>query len=708
MKNPKRYLITAALPYANGLKHIGHLAGAYLPADTYVRYLKAQKRDVVFVCGSDEHGTAIPIQATKEGTTAQAIIDKYHPIIAQNFKDLGIEFDIYHRTSSPLHHETAQEFFKVLNDNGDLEIKASEQYFDEAANSFLADRYIKGTCPNCAYESAYGDQCERCGKTLSPDELINPVSTLSGNKPIKKATQHWYLPLDRHEKFLSDWILKDHATDWRNTVVGQCKSWIDGGLLARAVTRDLDWGIKVPVAGAEGKVLYVWFDAPIGYISATKQWALDNGKDWKPYWQDKETKLVHFIGKDNIVFHCIIFPVMLKLHGDILPDNVPANEFMNLEGDKMSTSRNWKLEMQDYIDDFINKENGGPQLADALRYYLTQIAPETKDSEFTWKGFQDANNSELVNIFGNFVNRALVLMHKLCNGKVPPLYPELFDELDNEAIKAITNSKEKVENLIEQYKFRDALFEVIDLARTGNQYMQKKEPWILAKQVDENGKIKVEAQRLIDNCLHICLQITANLGVLINPFLPFTAKKICHLLKVVDKMLEWENAGKLKLLSVGYSLRPPELLFRKIEDTEVTYQIEKLHTALEATKLNSEEEKSAPAFVPVKSEIVFDDFAKIDLRVGKILSAEKVEKADKLLKLEVLLGFETRTIVSGIALHFKPEEIVGKQVTVVVNLAPRKMRGIESNGMILMAEDASGKLHFVNPEDAIGEGSTVN
>ena len=708
MKNPKRYLITAALPYANGLKHIGHLAGAYLPADTYVRYLKAQKRDVVFVCGSDEHGTAIPIQATKEGTTAQAIIDKYHPIIAQNFKDLGIEFDIYHRTSSPLHHETAQEFFKVLNDNGDLEIKASEQYFDEAANSFLADRYIKGTCPNCAYENAYGDQCERCGKTLSPDELINPVSTLSGNKPIKKATQHWYLPLDRHEKFLSDWILKDHATDWRNTVVGQCKSWIDGGLLARAVTRDLDWGIKVPVAGAEGKVLYVWFDAPIGYISATKQWALDNGKDWKPYWQDKETKLVHFIGKDNIVFHCIIFPVMLKLHGDILPDNVPANEFMNLEGDKMSTSRNWKLEMQDYIDDFINKENGGPQLADALRYYLTQIAPETKDSEFTWKGFQDANNSELVNIFGNFVNRALVLMHKLCNGKVPPLYPELFDELDNEAIKAITNSKEKVENLIEQYKFRDALFEVIDLARTGNQYMQKKEPWILAKQVDENGKIKVEAQRLIDNCLHICLQITANLGVLINPFLPFTAKKICRLLKVVDKMLEWENAGKLKLLSVGYSLRPPELLFRKIEDTEVTYQIEKLHTALEATKLNSEEEKSAPAFVPVKSEIVFDDFAKIDLRVGKILSAEKVEKADKLLKLEVLLGFETRTIVSGIALHFKPEEIVGKQVTVVVNLAPRKMRGIESNGMILMAEDASGKLHFVNPEDAIGEGSTVN
>lgn len=708
MNKPKRYLITAALPYANGLKHIGHLAGAYLPADTYSRYLKAQKRDVVFVCGSDEHGTAIPIQATKEGTTAQAIIDKYHPIIAQNFKDLGIEFDIYHRTSAPIHHETAQEFFKVLNDHGDLEIKESEQYFDEAANSFLADRYIKGTCPNCAFESAYGDQCERCGKTLSPDELINPVSTLSGNKPIKKATQHWYLPLDRHEAFLSNWILKDHANDWRNTVVGQCKSWIDGGLQARAVTRDLDWGIQVPVKGAEGKVLYVWFDAPIGYISATKQWALDNGKDWRPYWQDKETKLVHFIGKDNIVFHCIIFPVMLKLHGDILPDNVPANEFMNLEGDKMSTSRNWKLEMQDYINDFINQPNGGPQMADALRYYLTQIAPETKDSEFTWKGYQDAVNSELVNIFGNFINRALVLMHKLCNGKVPPLHPEILDDLDKATIGQISNSKEKIEALLEQYKFRDALFEVIDLARTGNQYMQKKEPWIAAKQVDENGKILADAQKLIDNTLHICLQITANLAVLVNPFLPFTAKKICHLLKVVEKMLDWENAGKLKLLSVGYNLRAPELLFRKIEDAEVSYQIEKLNKALEASKETGEAEKPAPAFVPVKPEIVFDDFAKIDLRVGTILSAEKVEKADKLLKLQVLLGFETRTIVSGIALHFKPEEIVGKQVTVVVNLAPRKMRGIESNGMILMAEDANGKLHFINPEDAIGEGATVN
>ncbi len=712
MNQPKRYLITAALPYANGLKHIGHLAGAYLPADTYVRYLKAQKRDVVFVCGSDEHGTAIPIQATKEGTTAQAIIDKYHPIIAQNFKELGIEFDIYHRTSSPLHHETAQEFFRVLNEKGDLEIKESEQYFDEAANSFLADRYIKGTCPNCVYESAYGDQCERCGKSLSPDELINPVSTLSGNKPIKKATKHWYLPLDRHEAFLRNWILKDHAQDWRASVVGQCKSWIDGGLQARAVTRDLDWGISVPAKDAEGKVLYVWFDAPIGYISATKQWALDNNKDWKPYWQDKETKLVHFIGKDNIVFHCIIFPVMLQLHGDILPENVPANEFMNLEGDKMSTSRNWKLEMQDYIDDFINKENGGPQLADTLRYYLTQIAPESKDSEFTWKGFQDANNSELVNIFGNFVNRALVLMHKLCKSKVPPLHPELFDQLDKDTIAEIAAAKQRVEDYLEGYKFREALFEVINLARTGNQYMQKKEPWILAKQVDENGQVLPAAQGVIDNTMHICLQICANLAILVNPFLPFTAKKICYLLKVVDRMLEWQNAGQLNLLRVGYNLRPPELLFRKIEDTEVAYQIEKLHKALE----NSKQEQAAPtietsaatAFAPVKAEIVFDDFAKIDLRVGTIVSAEKVEKADKLLKLNVDLGFETRTIVSGIALHFDTAAIVGKQVTVVCNLAPRKMRGIESNGMILMAEDASGKLHFVNPEDSIGAGAGVS
>lgn len=707
MEQPKRYLITAALPYANGQKHIGHLAGAYLPADIYVRYLKAQKRDVVFVCGSDEHGTAIPIQATKEGTTARAIIDKYHPLMEQNFKDLGIAFDVYHRTSDPLHHETAQEFFTKLNNNGDLEIKESEQYFDEEANSFLADRYIKGTCPNCSFDSAYGDQCERCGKSLSPDELINPVSTLSGKPPVKKSTKHWYLPLNRHEDFLRKWILEEHANDWRSNVLGQCKSWIDGGLQPRAVTRDLDWGVKVPVADAEGKVLYVWFDAPIGYISATKQWAINTGKDWKPYWEDKDTKLVHFIGKDNIVFHCIIFPVMLQLHGNILPDNVPSNEFMNLEGDKMSTSRNWKLDMQDYIHDFINKENGGSQMADVLRYYLTQIAPETKDSEFMWKGFQDANNSELVSIFGNFVNRTFVLMHKLCNGKVPAFHQDIADELDQQTITEIKNCANKVTALLEEYRFREALFEVINLARTGNQYMQKKEPWIVAKSLTENP----DAQKSIDNCLHICLQLTANLAILIQPFLPFTAKKMCHMMKVVEKMLDWENAGSMKLLSVGYSLRAPELLFRKIEDSEIMEQIEKLNAASlkkEGEKGEVKSETTEAKEITVKPEIVFDDFAKIDLKVGTIVSAEKVEKADKLLKLQVDLGFETRTIVSGIAMHFKPEDIVGKQVTVVVNLAPRKMRGIESNGMILMAEDANGKLHFINPEENINPGSGVS
>ena len=716
MNNPKRYLITAALPYANGLKHVGHLAGCYLPADTYVRYLKAQKRDVVFVCGSDEHGTAIPIQATKEGTTPQAIIDKYHTIIKQNFDDLSINFDIYHRTSAPLHHETAQEFFTYLNDRGDLEIKESEQYYDEEAKSFLADRYIKGTCPNCGYQNAYGDQCENCGTSLSPDELINPVSTISGNAPIKKATKHWYLPLNKHEGWLREWILKEHAGDWRSTVVGQCKSWIEGGLQPRAVTRDLDWGIKVPLPDAEGKMLYVWFDAPIGYISATKQWAIDNNKDWKPYWYNEDTKLVHFIGKDNIVFHCIIFPVMLKLHGNIVPDNVPSNEFLNLEGDKMSTSRNWKLEMQDYIDDFVNKENGGPQCVDMLRYYLTQIAPETKDSEFTWKGFQDAVNSELVSIFGNFVNRTWVLMHKLCGGKVPKLHEEVLDENDKLVIKEIQQSKAKIENLLEEYKFREALFEVIDLSRKGNQYMQKKEPWIVAKQTTENGKPTTEAQKSIDNTLHLCLQLTANLAVLINPFLPNTATKLCYMMKVVDKILDWENAGKIKLLSVGYSLREPQLLFRKIEDEEIALQVEKLkaNAKPQTQKISKVDEKKTETtgnkseIVNQKSEIVFDDFAKIDLKVGTILVAEKVEKADKLLKLEVDLGFEKRTIVSGIALHFKPEDIVRKQVTVVTNLAPRKMRGIESNGMILMAEDSEGKLHFVKPEAVINAGAGVS
>ncbi|MFL5774219.1 MAG: methionine--tRNA ligase [Flavisolibacter sp.] len=742
MKDPKRYLVTSALPYANGQKHIGHLAGAYIPADIYVRYLRAQKRDVVFVCGSDEHGTAIPIQAMKEGTSPQAIIDKYHVIMKQNFDDLFISFDIYDRTSNPIHHETAQEFFTYLNDRGELEVKDSEQYFDEQAQTFLADRYIKGTCPNCGYENAFGDQCERCGTALSPEELINPVSTLSGQTPVKKPTKHWYLPLNRHEGWLKNWILNEHANDWKANVLGQCKSWIENGLLPRAVTRDLDWGVKVPLPDAEGKVLYVWFDAPIGYISATKQWAIENNKKWEPYWLDKETKLVHFIGKDNIVFHCIIFPVMLHLHGYIVPANVPANEFMNLEGDKMSTSRNWKLDMQDYIDDFIKKENGGPQLADALRYYLTTILPETKDSEFTWKGFQDAVNSELVAIFGNFVNRTFVLMHKLTGGKVPKFHNDEADDRDRGILEQLKVSKTKTENLIEEYKFREALFTVIDLARAGNKYMQETEPWIVdkklqaAKQTVQYGKaspdinnpeVDIDAlQARIDNTLHVCLQLCANLAILINPFLPSTAKKMAHMMKVVDKILEWENAGKTKLLSVGYSLRSPELLFRKIEDAEVELQVEKLklksrqatvvNTLIETDnkkKMQESNQKSDSVKATgtgseiSKSQIQYDDFSKLDLRIGTITAAEKVEKADKLLKLQVDLGNEQRTIVSGIAQHFTPESLLNKQVIVVANLAPRKMRGIESQGMILTAEQPDGRLILVNPDEKTINGSGV-
>ena len=723
MIDPKRYLITSALPYANGPKHIGHLAGAYLPADIYVRYLRAKKKDVVYVCGSDEHGAAITIQAMKEKTTPKEIVDKYHAMLKSNMADLGISFDIYHRTSEILHHETAQEFFTLLNNQGDLEVKESEQFFDAEANTFLADRYIVGTCPVCSSDNAFGDQCEKCGTSLSPDELIHPRSTLSGNTPIKKVTKHWYLPLNRHEDFLRKWILEDHQHDWKANVLGQCKSWLDIGLQPRAVTRDLDWGIDLPqdVEGGKGKVLYVWFDAPIGYISATKQWAIDNKKDWKPYWYNDDTKLVHFIGKDNIVFHAIIFPVMLKLHGNILPENVPSNEFMNLEGDKMSTSRGWSIEMDDYINDFVNKENGGDQMVDALRYYLTAIAPETKDSEFTWKGFQDSVKGELVDVFGNFVNRAFVLMHKLCKGKVPSLHLDILDDADKTLFAELTNTKLRIENLLESYKFRDALFEVIDLARKGNKYMQDKEPWIVAKQLGDNGQPTVDAQKLIDNCLHLCLQLTANLAVFVNPFLPFAAKKMCHMMKVVDKILEWENAGSKNLLSVGYSLREPQLLFRKIEDAEVAEQVEKLKLKSQQIKMENEKSQStgsvtssevqtiaAASTEKVFSEINFGDFAKIALKVGTIMSAEKVAKADKLLKLEVDMGTELRTIVSGIALHFSPEQIIGQQVVVVANLAPRKMKGIESNGMILMAEDKSGKLHFVSPANMIDNGSGVS
>jgi methionyl-tRNA synthetase len=694
MNNPKRYLITAALPYANGPVHIGHLAGCYLPADIYVRYLRSQKRDVKFIGGSDEHGVPITIRAMKEGITPQQVVDRYHAIIKESMEQMGISFDIYSRTSNEVHHKTASDFFKKLYDDGLFEEKESEQYFDEKTNTFLADRYIVGTCPVCSNDKAYGDQCEKCGSSLSPEQLINPKSALSDAVPVKKKTKHWYFPLQNYEAWLKEWIIDGHK-EWKNNVYGQCKSWLDSGLQSRAMTRDSNWGIKVPLPDAEGKVMYVWFDAPIGYISATKELT----PNWADYWCKEDTKLVHFIGKDNIVFHCIIFPAMLKAHGNfVLPDNVPANEFLNIEGEKVSTSRNWAVWVNEYVKDFEGCE-------DVLRYVLCANAPETKDNDFTWKDFQDRNNSELVSIFGNFVNRTWVLMHKLCGGKVPTLHKDVMDEKDNALIGEIESTKLKVQILLEEYKFRDALFEVIDLSRKGNKYMQEKEPWIVAKQLAE----KPELQKSIDNCLHLCLQLTANLSILINPFLPTTAKKMCGMMKVVDRMLDWENAGKIDLLKVGYSLRAPELLFRKIEDEEITKQVEKLKSnlvkpAVEQTTNTAENSK----FDIQKSEINFDDFAKIDLKVGTIVAAEKVEKADKLLKLQVDLGFETRTIVSGIALHFAPEDIVGKQVTVVTNLASRKMRGIESNGMILMAEDKAGKLHFVSPANAIDNGSGVS
>lgn len=692
MNNPKRYLVTAALPYANGPVHIGHLAGCYLPADIYVRYLRAQKKDVKFIGGSDEHGVPITIRAMKEGITPQQVVDRYHAIIKESMKQMGISFDIYSRTSNKVHHDTASAFFKKLYDDGLFEEKESEQYFDEKANTFLADRYITGTCPVCGNPNAYGDQCEKCGSSLSPEQLINPRSALSDAVPVKRKTKHWYFPLQNYEPWLKEWIIDGHK-EWKNNVYGQCKSWLDSGLQSRAMTRDSNWGINVPLPGAEGKVLYVWFDAPIGYISATKELT----DQWADYWCREDTQLVHFIGKDNIVFHCIIFPAMLKAHGGfVLPDNVPANEFLNIEGDKVSTSRNWAVWVHEYIKDF-------PGCEDVLRYVLCANAPETKDNDFTWKDFQDRNNSELVSIFGNFVNRSWVLMHKLCGGKVPKLHEDLLDEKDKALVEAIRQTKTKVEGLLEEYKFRDALFEVIDLSRTGNKYMQEKEPWIVAKQLAENPA----AQKSIDNCMHLCLQLTANLAILINPFLPDTAKKMLGMMKVVDKILDWENAGSVKLLSVGYSLREPQLLFRKIEDAEIAAQVEKLKAGL--IKPNeSKVEETQPQTPNDKPEIVYDDFAKIDLKVGTIVSAEKVEKADKLLKLQIELGTETRTIVSGIALHYQPEAIIGKQVVVVANLAPRKMRGIESNGMILMAEDKDGKLHFVSPENMINAGSSVS
>ncbi|HLX90604.1 MAG TPA: methionine--tRNA ligase [Puia sp.] len=696
MDNYSRILVTAALPYANGPVHIGHLAGCYIPADIYVRYHRAQNRDILFVCGSDEHGVPITIRAMREGISPQQVVDKYHAIIKQSFADMRISFDIYSRTSNPIHHETASNFFKKLYDDGLFEEKETEQYYDEKAKTFLADRYITGTCPVCGNTNAYGDQCERCGSSLSPEMLINPRSALSDAVPVRRKTKHWYFPLQRYEDWLKDWILNSHK-DWKNNVYGQCKGWLDSGLQSRAMTRDSNWGIKVPLPGAEGKVLYVWFDAPIGYISATKELT----ERWGDYWCRDDTKLVHFIGKDNIVFHCIIFPAMLKAHGGfILPDNVPANEFLNIEGEKVSTSRNWAVWVHEYVKDF-------PDCQDALRYVLCANAPETKDNDFTWKDFQEKNNSELVSIFGNFVNRTFVLMHKLCGGKVPPLHTDVLDGIDNELAANIREAEEKVRAGIEAYKFRDALFEVIELSRKGNKYLQEKEPW---KKMTLTGQKTEEAnQKLVDNCIHFCLQLTANLAILINPFLPDTSRRMLHMMKVVEKMLEWENAGKLKLLSVGYSLRPPELLFRKIEDQEIEMQIAKLRNGLVSVQKGDNTAKLPPEsnVQKLKPEIQYGDFSKLDLRVGTIISAEKVEKADKLLKLSVDLGFETRTVVSGIAQHFQPESLKGRQVVVVANLASRKMKGIESNGMILMAEDIEGRLHFVSPEDKTGPGSPI-
>jgi methionyl-tRNA synthetase len=681
----KRYTITAALPYANGPKHIGHLAGAYIPADLYARYLRLRKRDVVFVCGSDEHGTAIANQAMKEHTTPRAIVDKYHALIKDCFEQIGISFDIYHRTSSELHHETAQDFFTNLNDKGIFLEKETDQYYDEHAGAFLADRYIIGTCPNCGNENAYGDQCEKCGTSLSPEELINPRSTLSGNKPVLKPTKHWYLPLNKYEDWLKDWILKGHADDWRSTVYGQCKSWIDGGLHPRAVTRDLDWGIKVPVQGADGKVLYVWFDAPIGYISATKQWAIDNNKDWKLYWQDKESKLVHFIGKDNIVFHCIVFPVMLQAHGDyVLPDNVPANEFMNLEGDKMSTSRGWSIEMDEYLTDLPNR-------VDELRYYLTAIAPETSDSEFTWKDYQARVNNELVAILGNFVNRVMILMHKFYDGKI---------ESDNATVTlqdATMNADlgklyDELERNFEGYKFRAAQQTMMEIARLGNRYLTEKEPWKTIKEYPEEAKL----------ALHNCLLLIGHLATCLQPFLPGTAKKIFYMLNwpmdtiAFDEEISFAN---------GHQLNPSSLLFEKIEDELIARQIQKLIDKKLA--IEGPVEVVETPVIPAKENISFDQFAAMDVRVGTILTAEKVAKTKKLMKLTIDTGIDQRTVVSGIAEHYEPEGIIGQQVSILVNLEPREIKGILSQGMILMAEDAKGRLSFVTPSTWMPNGSVV-
>ena len=715
VKSPARYTITAALPYTNGPIHIGHLAGVYVPADIYSRYLRLTGKDVVFVCGSDEHGVAISMKAKKEGVTPKDVIDKYHAIIKKSFVDFGISFDNYSRTSAAIHHKTASEFFVKLYEQGDFIEETTAQLYDEEAQQFLADRFVVGTCPRCGHEEAYGDQCENCGSTLNATDLINPKSTITGAVPTLKETKHWFLPLDRYEDFLKKWILEGHKKDWKPNVYGQCKSWIDDGLKPRAVTRDLDWGIPVPVKGGEGKVLYVWFDAPIGYISSTKEWAEREGKDWEPYWKDKDTKLLHFIGKDNIVFHCIIFPSILKAHGDyILPENVPANEFLNLEGNKLSTSKNWAVWLHEYLEEF-------PNMQDVLRYTLTANAPETKDNDFTWKDFQARNNNELVAIFGNFINRVVVLTNKYYEGQVPAAGNLL--QVDKETLAELKKYPGIISSSIERYRFREASQELMNLARLGNKYLADEEPWKV---------IKEDAER-VQTIMYIALQIAAGLAVLCEPFLPYTSEKLKGILRlneegndeVISKelatahkngprndSLQWTDVStKDTLISAGHQIGKAELLYRKIEDKEIQLQLDKLEatkksnasTALSTGSTNKNE------LMPQKDIITFDDFSKLDMRVGTIVEAEKMAKTKKLLVLKVDTGLDTRTIVSGIAESFTPEEIIGKRVTVLVNLAPRALRGVDSEGMILMTENSDGKLVFVNPdEDGVVNGLTIN
>ena len=677
-KEYKRYLITSALPYANGPVHIGHLAGVYVPSDIYTRYLRLKGHDVISVCGSDEHGVPITIKARKEGITPQQVVDRYHEIIEKSFRRLGMSFDIYSRTSSPTHRVTASEYFRKLYDEGKFIEQTSMQFFDEEAQQFLADRYIVGTCPRCQNEKAYGDQCEKCGSTLSPDELINPRSALSGGNIVKRETKHWYLPLDKYEGFLREWILEGHK-EWKSNVYGQCKSWLDLGLQPRAVSRDLDWGIPVPVEGADGKVLYVWFDAPIGYISATK----DLTPDWEKYWKSEDTKMVHFIGKDNIVFHCIVFPAMLKAHGDyILPENVPANEFLNLEGDKISTSRNWAVWLHEYLDEFPGKE-------DVLRYVLCANAPETKDNDFTWKDFQARNNSELVAVLGNFVNRALVLTKKYYEGIVPERGE--LTEYDEATIDEMQKIKSSLERNIEHYHFREALKDAMNFARIGNKYLADTEPWKL---------IKTDPER-VKTILNIALQITANTAIAIEPFMPFSAEKMLNMLAV--EKFSWEQMGSMELIAAGHTIGEAQLLFDKIEDDVIQAQLDKLEAARKAIL----EAEAAQNVTEQKEEVSFDDFQKMDIRVSTILAAEKVAKTKKLLKLSIDTGIDKRTIVSGIAEYYTPEQLVGRQVLVLANLAPREIKGIESRGMILMAEDALGRLVLVQPEDKTMSGAMI-